>query len=186
VRLRTALVAVSTVGLTVIPAFVGALGSTAGAAKECTINGTAADDTLNGTSRADVICSRAGSDLVNGQDGNDLLRLGQGDDGGYGGNGQDRIKGQADDDSITGAFDNDRLYGGQGADCLGVDCAHNFDSSFPFQNEDGNDFLKSLDRVSGNDHVDGGNDTDTCVIDAGDVVPVPSDAGGTEVSCELS
>jgi Ca2+-binding RTX toxin-like protein len=175
------LVAVSTVGLTVIPAFVGALGSTAGAAKDCTIRGTAADDTLNGTTKNDVICARAGSDLVDGKDGDDVIRLGQGDDGAYGNDGNDRIRGQADDDSITGAFDNDTLTGGQGADCLGVDCAHNFDSSFPFQNENGNDFLKSRDGVSGNDSVDGGIDTDTCVIDAGDDVL----NGSGDDPCEL-
>ncbi len=185
-RLRSILVAVSTVGLTVIPAFVGGLGATAGAASDCTITGTAADDTINGTTRDDVICTRAGSDEVDALEGDDVVKLGQGDDAAYGNDGKDTIKGQADDDSITGAFDNDKLIGGQGDDCLGVDCAHNFDSSFPFQNEDGNDLLKSRDNVSGNDTVDGGNDTDRCVIDAGDIVPHPSNAGAGEVACEQS
>jgi Ca2+-binding RTX toxin-like protein len=170
VRLRTILVAVSTIGLTVIPAFVSGLGSTAGAASDCTIRGTAADDFITGTTRDDVICTRAGADEVDARSGDDVVRLGQGDDIGYGNDGKDTIKGQADDDFITGAFDNDKLIGGQGDDCLGVDCAHTGDSSFPFQNEDGNDLLKSRDGVSGNDSVDGGNDTDRCVIDAGDLV----------------
>ena len=41
--------------------------------------------------------------------------------------------------------------------------------------ETGNDLLKSRDNVSGNDTVDGGSNTDTCRIDAGDTV----------FSCEL-
>jgi hypothetical protein len=40
--------------------------------------------------------------------------------------------------------------------------------------EDGNDFLKTRDNVSGNDFANG-NNTDTCRIDAGDEA----------VSCEL-
>jgi Ca2+-binding RTX toxin-like protein len=182
VRLRAILVAVSTVGLTVIPAFVAGFGTTAGAATDCTIRGTAADDFINGTSRDDVICTRAGADEVDGKDGDDVIRLGQGDDVAYGNDGNDTIKGQADDDAVTGAFDNDRLIGGQGDDCLGVDCAHNADNTFPFQNEDGNDLLKSRDGVAGNDDVDGGNDTDRCVVDPGDV-RTPSQ--GNDESCEL-
>jgi hypothetical protein len=34
--------------------------------------------------------------------------------------------------------------------------------------------------------VDGGNDTDRCVIDSGDIVPSPSNAGAGEVACEQS
>jgi len=183
VRLRTILVAVSTVGLTVIPAFVSGLGSTAGAASDCTITGSAADDTLNGTSRDDVICTRAGSDVVDALNGDDVVKLGQGDDAGYGNDGKDTLKGQADDDGVTGAFDNDKMIGGQGDDCLGADCAHNADSSLPFQNEDGNDLLKSRDGVAGNDDVDGGNNTDRCVVDPGDVRTV---SAGTDLSCEQS
>ncbi|MFL5767001.1 MAG: calcium-binding protein [Actinomycetota bacterium] len=183
-RLRTILVAVSTLGLTVIPAFVSGGGSSAGAASDCTITGTAANDTINGTSRDDVICTRAGSDVVDALDGDDVVKLGQGDDAGYGNDGKDTIKGQADDDGITGAFDNDKLIGGQGDDCLGVDCAHYASgSTLPFQNEDGNDLLKSRDGVAGNDDVDGGNDTDRCVVDPGDV-RTPSN--GNDLSCEQS
>jgi RTX calcium-binding nonapeptide repeat (4 copies) len=187
VRLRTILLAVATVGLTVVPAFVSGLGSSAGAASDCTISGTAANDTLFGTTRDDVICSRAGQDAVHGIDGDDVIRLGQGDDVAEGGDGQDTIKGQGDDDAITGDFEDDHLIGGQGADCLGVDCARNEGgSSFSYQNEDGNDTLKSRDQVSGNDTVDGGLNTDRCVIDSGDNVPSPSSAGAGEVACEQS
>ena len=34
----------------------------------------------------------------------------------------------------------------------------------------GDDFLKSHDNVSGNDQLDGGANTDECIIDAGDTV----------------
>ena len=57
---------------------------------------------------------------------------------------------------MDGGDQNDEVYGGQGADEL--------------VGGNGNDFLKSRDNVSGNDEVDGGANTDTCVIDAGDSV----------------
>jgi Ca2+-binding RTX toxin-like protein len=194
VRLRGIVVSVATLGLTVGPAFAhGLVASVAGARAECTISGTAADDFLNGTTKDDVICSKAGSDVVNGEEGNDIIRAGQGDDGGgnppcvdgdsrrgpqqcfgvrfvpiafglHGDDGSDVVKGQADDDSMEGDGQNDRLYGGQGADCLGADCASTVDG----YTEPGNDFLKSRDHVSGNDYVDGGDNTNTCRIDAGD------------------
>ncbi len=163
-RLRGIFVSVATVGLMLGPAFAhGVVNSVAGAAKECTIVGTAANDGLNGTTRADVICSKAGLDDVQAFEGNDVLRLGQGDDQGEGDDGSDIVRGQADDDGVQGDDQNDRIYGGQGADCLGVNCAHS-------GGEVGNDFLKSRDNVSGNDTVDGGDNTDTCIIDAGDTV----------------
>jgi len=167
-RLRSIFVSVATVGLMVGPAFAHSfVSSVAGAAKECTIVGTAADDGINGTTRDDVICTRAGADDVQAFEGNDILRLGQGDDQGEGDDGSDVVRGQADDDGVQGDDQNDRVYGGQGDDCLGVNCAHS-------GGEAGNDFLKSRDNVSGNDTVDGGANTDTCVIDAGD----------TNVNCE--
>ena len=178
----------------------GIITSVAGARAECTITGTAADDDLNGTTRDDVICLRAGQDEADGLEGNDIIRGGQGDDGGgappnnncgpvrrakmqpkcggtivrdgvgyiglRGGDGSDVIKGQADDDSLEGNGQNDKLYGGQGSDCLGANCT----SIAQAYSEEGNDFLKSRDGVSGNDYVDGGDNTDTCVVDAGDQV----------------
>ena len=146
-----------------------------------------------------MICAKAGSDAVNGLEGNDTIRGGQGDDstgqapchggpsvrgpgcfspirrgsrvthtiaffGLNGNDGSDTIKGQADDDSIAGDDQNDKLMGGQGDDCLGADCGLSASS------EAGNDTLKSRDHVSGNDYVDGGDNTDTCVIDAQDEV----------------
>jgi Ca2+-binding RTX toxin-like protein len=178
----------------------GIMSSIAGAKAECTITGTAANDDLNGTTRDDVICLKAGQDEADGLEGNDIIRGGQGDDGGgappggicgvrgarhvqpdckgtivhdtpgyvglRGGDGSDVIKGQADDDSLEGNGQNDKLYGGQGADCLGANCT----SQAQQYSEEGNDFLTSRDGVSGNDFVDGGDNTDTCVVDAGDEV----------------
>jgi len=183
-RLRAIFVTVATAGLMAGPSFVhGVVSSVAGARDECTITGTAANDQINGTTQADVICLKAGADAANGLEGNDVIRGGQGDDGGgpftgpmrrtivrgglaglNGNDGSDTIRGQGDDDSMEGNGQNDHLYGGQGADCLGT-CT--FKQITP---EPGNDFLKSRDNVSGNDLVDGGNNTDTCRVDAGDQV----------------
>jgi Ca2+-binding RTX toxin-like protein len=88
-----------------------------------------------------------------------------------GDDGSDVIKGQADDDSIEGQGQNDKLYGGQGDDCLGSGCTSILLPPY----EPGNDFLKTKDNVSGNDYANGGDNTDTCRIDAGDEV----------YSCEL-
>ena len=181
-RLRSIFVSAATVGLMVGPAFAnGILNSAAGAAKECTISGTAANDAINGTTRDDVICLKAGEDVANGREGNDLVKGGQGDDyndsnpdlsgvpfgsppsfdGLRGNEGSDTVKGQADDDDVVGDGQNDRVYGGQGDDFIGAATGNS---------EPGNDFLKSRDHVSGNDNLDGGANTDTCVVDAGDIV----------------
>jgi Ca2+-binding RTX toxin-like protein len=173
-RLRSIFVSVATIGLMVGPAFVhGAFESIAGAKKDCTITGTAADDDLTGTTRADVICTKAGSDSAAGLEGNDVIRGGQGDDDGgtydglCGGDGSDTVKGQQDDDSVEGAGQNDKLYGGQGDDYLGYEGTSAPQCDI---NEPGNDFLKTRDGVSGNDELNGGANTDTCEIDAGDVI----------------
>jgi Ca2+-binding RTX toxin-like protein len=181
-RVRAIFVSMATAGLMAGPAFVhGVVSSVAGARAECTITGTAANDDINGTTQADVICLKAGADAANGQEGNDVIRGGQGDDGGgpsrgpiqrsivrggffglNGNDGSDVIRGQADDDSMEGNGQNDHMYGGQGSDCLGT-C-----TSKQVVVEPGNDFLKTRDHVSGNDLADGGANTDTCRIDAGD------------------
>jgi Ca2+-binding RTX toxin-like protein len=196
VRIRAIFVTATAACLLAAPAFAsGITGSVAGARTECTITGTAADDTLAGTTRDDVICAKAGSDSVDALEGNDIVRGGQGDDGFRcpagpiarqpacpdsivrgglitdglnGGDGSDVVKGQQDDDAVAGEDQNDKLYGGQGDDCLGANCTTS-------DAEAGNDFLKSRDNVSGNDRVNGGSNTDTCRIDAGDIVS----------SCEL-
>ena len=177
-KIRTIFVSLATLGLMVDPAFVhGVLNSVVNAGPNCTITGTAADDTLVGTTRADVICTKAGQDTAAGLEGNDVIKLGQGDDTGYGDDGSDVVKGQADDDQVCGNDQNDKLYGGQGDDELGgsnaTSCYAGYENeanSGGGTYETGNDFLKSKDDVSGNDTVDGGVNTDTCVIDAGDTV----------------
>ncbi len=174
-RLRGIFVSVATVGLMVGPAFAhGVINSVAGARAECTIRGTAADDSLTGTTRADVICTKAGEDEAGGLEGNDVLRMGQGDDSyASGDDGSDVVKGQADDDDVCGNDGNDKIYGGQGDDDLGgsnaASCYTGWNGDAG-SDEGGDDFLKSRDHVSGNDFVDGGENTDECIIDAGDFV----------------
>src|SRR4051812_10767722 len=93
VRLRSIVVTVATVGMSVGPAFLhGVVASSAGARMECTIRGTAADDTLNGTTRDDVICAKAGQDDVFADEGNDTVRGGSGDDALRGEDGRDVLK----------------------------------------------------------------------------------------------
>ncbi len=175
-KLRALFVSVATAGLMAGPAFVhGIVTSVVNAGPNCTITGTAADDTLVGTTKADVICTKAGQDTAAGLEGNDTIRLGQGDDSGCGEDGSDIVKGQQDDDSVEGADQNDKLYGGQGDDTLGYEATNDCDT-----NEAGTDFLKSKDNVSGNDTVDGGANTDTCRIDAGDTV-----TNNDGLGCEL-
>jgi Ca2+-binding RTX toxin-like protein len=178
-RLRAIVVSVATTGLMVGPTFVhGILANVVNAGPSCTITGTAAGDTLVGTTKDDVICTKAGSDIGAGLEGNDVIRLGQGDDTGYGDDGSDVVKGQQDDDDVCGNDQNDKIYGGQGDDTMGGEnmshCSAGYENEASpgagGNYETGNDFLKSRDNVSGNDAVDGGENTDTCRIDAGDQV----------------
>jgi Ca2+-binding RTX toxin-like protein len=172
---RVLAVVVSAAAMIVGPALVGGLGATAGARAECTITGTAADDVLNGTTRDDVICGRAGADDLTGGEGNDLIRGGTGDDQSLDGeDGSDTLRGQQDDDELDGGDQNDRMYGGQGADVIGSD-ETGTGADAP---ENGNDFLKSRDNVSGNDTLNPDPGTDTCEIDSGDIINVGSTGGG--------
>jgi hypothetical protein len=154
--------------------------------------------TLNGTTKDDVICGKAGGDTINGEEGNDVIRGGQGDDGGGqplcidGGGGAPIVRGLLCDSDRTivrapiifGLNGNDgghhqgpagrRLDRGQrserqdvrgsGDDCPGEDCTFSNETN----SEPGNDFLKTKDKVSGNDFANGGDNTDTCRIDVGD------------------
>jgi len=102
---------------------------------------------------------------------NDEIRGGQGSDTGLAGeDGSDVVKGQQDDDQVCGNDQSDDLYGGQGADKIGGDLSGSNCAPLSSVSEGGNDLLKSRDHVSGNDTVDGGDNTDTCRIDAGDQV----------------
>jgi Ca2+-binding RTX toxin-like protein len=159
-----------------------------GTTKDDVICGKAGEDTINGEEGNDVIRGGQGDDgggqplCIDGGGGAPIVR-GQLCDGdgpivrapiifGLNGNdGSDIIKGQQDDDSIEGNGQNDKMYGGNGDDCLGADCTFSNDTN----SEPGNDFLKTKDKVSGNDFANGGDNTDTCRIDAGDQA----------ISCEL-
>jgi Ca2+-binding RTX toxin-like protein len=176
-RARAVVVSIVTSAFVATPAFASSfLTGTAGAKAECTMRGTAANDRLFGTTRADVICTRAGRDLAAGFGGNDVVRGGSGFDIIEGDDGSDTVRGQADDDFVCGNDANDDLFGGQGADNLGGsnnDCFSGLQDASPGPNnqyETGDDFLKTRDNVSGNDFVDGGENTDVCVIDSGDTV----------------
>jgi Ca2+-binding RTX toxin-like protein len=145
------------------------------------IRGGQGDD--GGGAPPNVVCGPIQRGPVNGGCLRTIVRDGVGFVGLIGGDGSDVLKGQADDDSLEGNGQNDKLYGGQGDDNMGGDSSPNdcfigYQDASPGANseyETGNDFLKSRDNVSGNDTVDGGANTDTCVIDAGDPV----------TSCEL-
>lgn len=113
----------------------------------CTITGTPGDDRLQGTSGDDVICGLAGNDTISGGGGNDTI---------FGGDGNDSISGGAGNDVIFGEAGRDSLTGGAGADQLdgGAD----------------SDRLNSIDQVGGNDTLDGGDASDDCRFDVGDIV----------------
>lgn len=118
---------------------------------ECTITGTPGDDVLDGTPGNDVICGLGGADELNGGDGDDTIRAGQGNDRSTGGEGSDVMRGGQHGDKLSGDPGNDWIRGGGGDDDLSGNA--------------GDDFLHSRDGVSGNDSLDGGADTDTCVTD---------------------
>lgn len=116
-------------------------------ASSCTITGTPGDDQLQGTNGNDVICGLAGNDTISAGGGNDTI---------FGGDGNDSINGGAGNDVIFGEAGRDALIGGAGTDQLdgGSD----------------NDRLNSVDQVGGNDTLDGGNASDDCRFDVGDIV----------------
>jgi Ca2+-binding RTX toxin-like protein len=176
-RLKLLAIATSAAAMLVAPAFAyGPLSTGAGARVECTIVGTAADDALNGTTRDDVMCGKAGQDDLVAGEGNDLVRGGTGDDESLDGeDGSDTLRGQQDDDELDGADQNDKMYGGQGDDLIGAEDEGADEENQP---ENGDDFLKSHDGVSGNDTLRPDPGTDTCVIDAGDIIEVGATGGG--------
>jgi len=98
-----------------------------------------------------TIKGTSGNDLLVGTDGNDVICGYAGNDTIQGKGGNDVILGDKGGDTITGGAGNDNLRGGYGADSL-----------------------DSRDTVTGNDKMDGGRDTDTCMGDSGD----------TKVDCE--
>jgi Ca2+-binding RTX toxin-like protein len=73
-----------------------------------------------------------------------------------GGNAGDTLIGSTLANRLSGGDGIDRLVGGLGADQL--------------LGENGNDTLDGVDNLSGNDQVNGGQNTDTCTADVGDTV----------------
>jgi len=128
----------------------------------CTIMGTDAADQLVGTPGNDVICGGAGADVIKAGAGDDVVLGGEGDDAIYGGGGHDVIRGGNGNDilhggkwsdEVRGEPGNDRVYGGSGRD-------HIFGGA-------GNDQMTGRDRQP-YDRVDGGVDTNLCIVDASD------------------
>ena len=111
----------------------------------CTITGTERGDRLVGTPGNDVICGLGGNDVIDGRGGNDIL---------FGDAGRDVLTGGSGDDKLVGGAGRDLLAGGVGADWLegGADA----------------DTLIGLDRVQGNDRLDGGGARDVCTADRRD------------------
>lgn len=102
--------------------------------------------TINGGNGKDTITGASGKDVINGNGGDDVVNGGGGDDVIHGGAGNDVLRGNAGNDSLYGDAGLDTIQGGAGADWIDV-----------------------RDSSSG-DQVDGGADSDTAIIDAGDAV----------------
>jgi Tol biopolymer transport system component len=98
---------------------------------------TAGGCTITGTSKADVLTGTAGNDVICGLGGDDRIQGAEGNDVIKGGRGRDYLVGGAGNDLVIGGVEADRLFGGRG-----------------------DDTLRSWDRVSGNDSLDGGRGTD--------------------------
>lgn len=118
----------------------------------CTVEGTSGPDPeLKGTDGDDVICGYQGHDTIDGMGGNDIVYGNMGKDVLVGGEGNDALFGGNGKDRLSDAAGSDALFGGNGKDSL-----------------------NSVDAVSvagsANDTNDGGNGTDTCEADPGDVV----------------
>jgi Ca2+-binding RTX toxin-like protein len=95
-----------------------------------------------------------------------------------GGSGRDVLTGGATRIIINGGPENDVLEGGPDSDILageeGDDTLTGAGGADVLRGENGNDVLNGVDDVEGNDQLNGGNNTDACTSDAGDV----------EVGCE--
>jgi Ca2+-binding RTX toxin-like protein len=128
-------------GVALAALFVGTIGDDPSCAA------TTGDDEIAMGPGNDTCSALAGNDQVSGDSGNDTL---------FGNPGNDQVFGDSGDDTLHGNLDNDQVYGGTGNDQLFGDF--------------GTDFLNSVDNVSGNDTVNGGNGIDRCVVDEGDIV----------------
>lgn len=109
------------------------------------ITGTSGNNTLKGTSNSDIINGFEGNDTISGLGGGDIIRGFGGNDTIYGGEGSDLLLGQSGKDYLVGGAGVDKVYGGSLADFLGVR------DSKP------------------KDLAVGGDGTDTCRADSGDI-----------------
>lgn len=128
----------------------------------CTIVGTQGDDVLRGTPGPDVICGLRGNDRLVGRDGNDVLRGGRGRDLLEGGDGRDRLLGGIKGDELVGGAGDDEVVGGGRGDRVLGGAGNDVVVGGP-----GNDYLDGGPLA---DVIDGGGGTNTCVVDAQDVV----------------
>jgi Ca2+-binding RTX toxin-like protein len=108
--------------------------------------------TITGTNGDDFIVGSDQRDVICALAGGDFVDAQGGRDDIHGNEGNDVIFGRAGNDAMTGNLGRDQLFGGPGRDQL---LAHEDDQ--------------------GGDFVDGGENTDVCVIDRGD----------TAVNCEI-
>jgi Ca2+-binding RTX toxin-like protein len=122
------------------------------------VNTGSGNDEVYGGPGDDVINTGSGDDYAQGCDGDDVINTGAGNDEVWGSPGDDVVNGGDGDDVIYGGPGADELNGGNGDDYIQDDCP----SGYYTDNEP--------------DDVDGGDGTDTCVIDDSD--------GDTAVNCE--
>jgi Ca2+-binding RTX toxin-like protein len=149
------------------------------------LTGTSGSDQITGTARDDVICGGGGGDTINGLGGNDIVLGDAGADKLTGGPGNDTLNGGAGADTVLYAGSTRVVASlaaefarGVGLDVLlgienlsGSSAGDSLTGSTRTANVlnglGGNDTLKARDSV-GNDTINGGGGTDTCVKDSGD------------------
>jgi len=110
------------------------------------VSGADAGDTLSAHGGAGTSAPYASAIQIDGYGGNDTIAGGAAGDLLYGGDAADTLAGNGAGDTLTGGPGSDDLFGNSG-----------------------DDTLKAKDMVTG-ETVNGGNDTDTCVADAADIV----------------
>jgi Ca2+-binding RTX toxin-like protein len=136
-------------------------------------------DAILGTSERDVIFSGEGDDCVYGEDGDDYLDGEAGDDVLHGGAGDDELHGGAGDDALHGGDGDDLLFGHIGNDILFGGAGND-----RLVGGDGDDILfggdgnDSLLGGLGNDVLYGGAGSNVLHGGAGDDVLVGTDDGG--------
>jgi hypothetical protein len=115
-------------------------------------SGTATGEGSDTMTSVEWLTGSPKNDTLTGNGGNNTLN---------GGGGGDTLNGEAGTDKLNGAAGVDMLHGGLGNDT--VVGGGSADNHF---GDEGGDTLNSKDSVNGNDSLDGGIDTDTCVTDA--------------------